>query len=300
MTERHSEPADVAVVTRLFDAVSAWDLGALLRCYHPEVTIHECGELPYGGTYRGLGGAMEHARSFGAAWSTFWDRSRPVTKVVTSDGEGNVTVRFRHQAHSIASGRTLDEPEIGAVPGSRRTGRPITDVSFRAAGAVPLPQPGRTLNDDPAPATRDMSSHAVDLPPGPVAYEAGGDGPVVVLLHGVLMDSSLWRRVVPQLTRTCRVITPTLPLGAHRPPMAPQADLSMRGQVHLLADFMDALDLRDVTLVVSDWGGPLFLTAEGRDARVSRLVVTPCEAFDNFPPGLPGRAAALGPAPTCV
>ncbi len=32
MTQRHGEPADVAVVTRLFDAVSAWDLGALLRC----------------------------------------------------------------------------------------------------------------------------------------------------------------------------------------------------------------------------------------------------------------------------
>nr|WP_217493920.1 alpha/beta hydrolase [Humibacillus sp. DSM 29435] len=75
--------------------------------------------------------------------------------------------------------------------------------------------------------------------------------------------------------------------------MAPDADLTMRGQVHLLADFMDALDLHDVTLVISDWGGPLFLTAEGRDERVSRLIITPCEAFDNFPPGLPGRAAEL-------
>jgi pimeloyl-ACP methyl ester carboxylesterase len=49
-----------------------------------------------------------------------------------------------------------------------------------------------------------------------------------------------------------------------------------------------------VTLVVSDWGGPLFLTAESRDARIGRLVVTPTEAFDNFPPGLPGRTTTLG------
>ncbi len=138
-----------------------------------------------------------------------------------------------------------------------------------------------------------MSSLTAHLPAGPIDYEDVGDGPVVVLVHGVLMDSSLWRHVVPPLARTCRVITPTLPLGAHRTPMAPHADLSMRGQVHLLADFMDALDLHDVTLVVNDWGGPLFLTAEGRDERVGRLVITPCEAFDNFPPGLPGRAAAL-------
>lgn len=113
MMERPSEPADITVVARLFDAVSAWDLGALLRCYHPEVTIHECRELPYGGTYRGLDGAMEHARSFGETWFPFWDLNRPVARGLTSDGEGTVTVRFRHRAHSVASGRALDEPEIG-------------------------------------------------------------------------------------------------------------------------------------------------------------------------------------------
>ena len=135
----------------------------------------------------------------------------------------------------------------------------------------------------------------VQLPTGPIAYtDSGGSGPVVVLVHGVLMDHNLWGRVVPDLAEEVRVIAPTLPLGAHTQPMSDGADLSMRSQIHLLADFLDALDLQDVTLVVSDWGGPLFLTAEGRDQRVGRLVVTPCEAFDNFPPGLPGRVAALG------
>ncbi len=137
----------------------------------------------------------------------------------------------------------------------------------------------------------------VQLPTGPIAYiDSGGSGPVVVLVHGVLMDHNLWGRVVPQLTEQVRVIAPTLPLGAHTQPMSDGADLSTRSQVHLLADFLQALDLHDVTLVVSDWGGPLFLTAEGRDQRIGRLVVTPCEAFDNFPPGLPGRVAALGAA----
>ncbi|MDY6995822.1 MAG: alpha/beta hydrolase, partial [Actinomycetota bacterium] len=59
------------------------------------------------------------------------------------------------------------------------------------------------------------------------------------------------------------------------------------------ADFLDALDLTDVTLVVTDWGGPLFLTDLGRDKRVSRLVICPCEAFENFPPGLPGKVALI-------
>ena len=60
-----------------------------------------------------------------------------------------------------------------------------------------------------------------------------------------------------------------------------------------MAEFLDALDLTDVTLVHSDWGGALFLTADGLDARVARMAILPCEAFDNVPPGLPGRVAAL-------
>jgi pimeloyl-ACP methyl ester carboxylesterase len=48
-----------------------------------------------------------------------------------------------------------------------------------------------------------------------------------------------------------------------------------------------------VTLVVSDWGGPLFLTDIGRDKRVARMVLCPSEAFDNFPPGFPGKVAWL-------
>ena len=47
------------------------------------------------------------------------------------------------------------------------------------------------------------------------------------------------------------------------------------------------------TLVVTDWGGALLLTDIGRDKRVARLVICPSEAFDNFPPGFPGKVAWL-------
>lgn len=134
----------------------------------------------------------------------------------------------------------------------------------------------------------------VDLAAGPVEYDDLGEGPVIVLVHGVLMDRSVWGSVVPLLAAHARVITPTLPLGAHRRAMNEDADLTMLGQVHLLADLLETLDLSDVTLVVNDWGGPLFLTSLGRDERVGRLVVTPCEAYDNFPPGLPGWFATVG------
>jgi pimeloyl-ACP methyl ester carboxylesterase len=130
----------------------------------------------------------------------------------------------------------------------------------------------------------------LELSAGTVAYEdTGGDGPVAVLLHGVAMDGSLWRHVVARLAPGIRCVVPTLPLGGHRRPMRPDADLSVLGVARLVAEFLERLDLTDVTLAMNDWGGAQALVADGRDQRIGRLVITSCEAFDNFPPGLPGH-----------
>jgi pimeloyl-ACP methyl ester carboxylesterase len=129
----------------------------------------------------------------------------------------------------------------------------------------------------------------VELSQAKLEYEdTGGDGPVLVLTHGLTMDGTLWRNVLPSLTPHYRCITPTLPLGGHRIAV-PEADLTLRGVVHLLADFLDALDLHDVTLVLNDWGGGQLLVSEGRDQRLGRLVLVACEAFDNYPPGIGAR-----------
>jgi pimeloyl-ACP methyl ester carboxylesterase len=134
---------------------------------------------------------------------------------------------------------------------------------------------------------------SIDVPAGVIEYDEIGSGPPVVLLHGLLMDHTLWDRVLPLLPQGFRYIRPVLPLGAHRRAMDPGADLTLPGQVQVVADLLDALGLEDVTLVHSDWGGALFLTARGLDRRVTRQVILPSEAFDNFPPGLPGRMVAL-------
>lgn len=130
----------------------------------------------------------------------------------------------------------------------------------------------------------------VKLTAGVLDYsDTGGTGPVVVLVPGLAMDGTLWRKVVPELARDHRVLVPTLPLGSHPVPMEPDADLSSRGIGALQAEFLDALDLRDVTFVGNDSG--LFqFAAAARPDRISRLVITSCEAFENFPPGLPGKS----------
>ena len=131
----------------------------------------------------------------------------------------------------------------------------------------------------------------VDVTAGTVEFREAGDpkGRPVVLLHGLLMNDTLWNLALPLLPQSFRYLLPILPLGGHRIPMRDDADLTMPGMVGVVADFLDALDLTDVTLVITDWGGPIFLTDMGRDQRVSRLVICPSEAFGNFPPGFPGK-----------
>lgn len=137
-----------------------------------------------------------------------------------------------------------------------------------------------------------QAQHRVDLSAGVIEYsDTGGDGPVVVLLHGVNMDNSLWHNVVEPLTPEHRCICPTLPLGSHRRPMRRGELVTHLGVAALVGEFIDRLDLRDVTLVLNDWGGAQFLVAEGAE-RIAALVLVACEAFDNFPPGLPGKAVA--------
>lgn len=134
---------------------------------------------------------------------------------------------------------------------------------------------------------------SVELAAGTIEYDdSGGDGPVVVLVGGLAIGRSLWDGVVGALGPEVRCVVPALPWGAHRIPMRPDADLTMRGHAAILGAFLDALDLRDVTLVENDTAMAQVLCASGCD-RVGRLVITSCEAFDNYPPGIPGKAIAV-------
>jgi pimeloyl-ACP methyl ester carboxylesterase len=133
----------------------------------------------------------------------------------------------------------------------------------------------------------------LELSCGTIEYEdTGGDGPILVLLHGFMMDGSLWADVVAQLAADHRCVTPTLPLGAHRHAMHADADLSLPGVARLVAELVERLDLRDATVVGSDTGGALvqLLISDGVGVdRLGRVVLVSCDAFDNFPPGLTGR-----------
>jgi pimeloyl-ACP methyl ester carboxylesterase len=138
-------------------------------------------------------------------------------------------------------------------------------------------------------------SSEIELSAGTIEYtDTGGDGPVVVLLHGLLMDASLWDATIARLSVDHRCVAPTLPLGAHHHAMHTDADLSLPGVASLIAELLERLDLHDVTLVGNDTGGALvqLLVRDGPE-RVGRIVLTSCEAFDNLPARFTGSTLVL-------
>ena len=126
--------------------------------------------------------------------------------------------------------------------------------------------------------------HRVRLPAGEIVYRERGEGRPIVFAHGFLTNADLWRGVVPPLAESHRCIAPDWPLGSHTVAMEPDADLTPHGIARLMADFLEALGLEDVVLVGNDTGGALAqMVATRHPERIGALVLTPCDAFNNFP-----------------
>ncbi len=150
-----------------------------------------------------------------------------------------------------------------------------------------------------------IRSEEIQLPQGTIRYRDLGEGPAIVFVHGYLVDSRLWSDTAEQLSATHRCILPDWPMGAHALPMNADADLSPYGMADLIADFIDALGLEDVTIVANDSGGAISqVLATRRPEKMGRLVLTNCDTYDQFPPGifkllpplmkLPGAQAVAG------
>jgi len=125
----------------------------------------------------------------------------------------------------------------------------------------------------------------VRLPQGTIRYREAGAGEPIVFVHGLLVNGLLWRKVVPALEAEFRSIVPDLPLGSHSIAMDTDAELTPPDLARLIADFIAALDLESVTLVGNDTGGALSqLVAVNHPERIGRLVLTNCDAYENFLP----------------
>jgi pimeloyl-ACP methyl ester carboxylesterase len=144
--------------------------------------------------------------------------------------------------------------------------------------------------------------HGVELAQGRIRYFELRSGRPVVFVHGLLVNAELWRAVLPGVAGAgFRCLAPDWPLGSHQRPMSADADLTPPGQAKLIADFLVALDLRDVTVVGNDTGGALTQILMAGPERIAKVVLTPSDSFERLldvvAGGRPAAAVPTLPSP---
>ena len=141
----------------------------------------------------------------------------------------------------------------------------------------------------------------VRLPQGTIRYSDTGEGEPLIFIHGLALNRTLWRKVVPLLEGEYRCIVPDWPLGGHPVPMTAGMDFSLPSLGRLVVDFVDALELESATLVGNDSGGAIAqMVAVDFPDRVDRLVLNSSELYDRFLPPLFKPLQALSAVPGSV
>jgi len=125
---------------------------------------------------------------------------------------------------------------------------------------------------------------SVTTPSGRISYTEAGQGPVALFVHGVLLNGSLWRHQMEELSDIRRCIA--LDLLAHGDTeIAADQDVSVSANAKMLGEFLDALGVDKVDLVGNDSGGGICqIFAANNPARIRSLTLTDCDTHDNWPP----------------
>jgi pimeloyl-ACP methyl ester carboxylesterase len=112
----------------------------------------------------------------------------------------------------------------------------------------------------------------IELHGHPVTYHQAGEGPVLVLLHGITSSSRTWRAVMPALAETHTVVAPDL-LG-HGESAKPRGDYSLGAYASGVRDLLAALGHERATVVGHSLGGGIAMQlAYQFPERVERLVL---------------------------
>src|SRR5258708_38207616 len=125
---------------------------------------------------------------------------------------------------------------------------------------------------------------SVQTASGRISYVEQGFGPVALFVHGVLLNSHLWRHQLADLSDIRRSIAVDL-LAHGDTEITPNQDVSVTANAKMLKEFLDALKIDQVDLVGNDSGGGISqIFAALYPERVRSLTLTDCDTHDNWPP----------------
>ncbi|HEX3630301.1 MAG TPA: alpha/beta fold hydrolase [Candidatus Dormibacteraeota bacterium] len=166
------------------------------------------------------------------------------------------------------------EPAVrpGPVPAPQGSPEPVTPV-------VSIPLATELIKTAPlARGKRKIRTFA-----GDIAYLRKGQGPAVLLLHGIPSSSYLWRDVIDPLAATFDVLAPDL-LGYGDSDKRLDADLSIAAQARYMVAFMESIGVHQAAVVGHDIGGGIAqLMAVDEPQRVARLILIDSVLDNNWP-----------------
>jgi pimeloyl-ACP methyl ester carboxylesterase len=126
--------------------------------------------------------------------------------------------------------------------------------------------------------------HSVPTASGSISYTEQGVGPVVLFVHGVLLNGHLWRHQLTGLSDIRHCIAVDL-LAHGDTEIASDQDVSVTANAKMLREFLDVLKIDQVDLVGNDSGGGIAqIFAALYPERVRSLTLTDCDTHDNWPP----------------
>jgi haloalkane dehalogenase len=129
-----------------------------------------------------------------------------------------------------------------------------------------------------------FESRFADVDGARVHYIDEGDGPPLLMLHGNPTWSFLYREMVKGVRDRFRCVAVDHPgFGLSRP--GPGYRFTPAEHAAVLEQLVLQLDLRDVTMMVQDWGGPIgFAVATRQPERFSRFVIANTWAWPKSDP----------------
>jgi pimeloyl-ACP methyl ester carboxylesterase len=128
------------------------------------------------------------------------------------------------------------------------------------------------------------TAHSVATASGRIGYVEAGSGPVALFIHGVLLNSHLWRHQIAGLADLRRCVAVDL-LAHGDTDIDPNQDVSVTANAKMLTQLIDALDIDQVDVVGNDSGGGIAqIFAATNPERVRTLTLTNCDTHDNWPP----------------
>lgn len=130
-----------------------------------------------------------------------------------------------------------------------------------------------------------ITSNFIDTPSGRISYkQSSNSGPVALFVHGVIVNSHLWRHQLAALADVRRCIAVDL-MGHGATQITPDQPVSFEAQAEMLVQFIDALGIEQLDLVANDSGtGIAQIFAVRHPHRLRSLTVSNGDVHDNWPP----------------